>query len=248
MQPAKPEAAGQSPAAAANSGQQAWPDDADAAAKELLSVVASLSAGRVRERDSLPTEDQPASPSPKRLKTDGVSLDADAAADTTTSPALALQQLREAVASDDEHLAAQPNARVEKWFFNRWYTGTVVGACELPKRGRVSVHFDDLPQPGLVDVDLATLRLVRSAVAAPGAVGGGGAGRSPVAKGPAAPVPAQALELKAWSEQQRLRDPIGIGLSHGFARTAAEGTRSRAHADSIHAADSEKSSESAQRD
>ena len=41
--------------------------------------------------------------------------------------------------------------------------------------------------------------------------------------------PPQPNLLREWAEQQRLNEPI-IGATHGFARSAAEATRSRAQA------------------
>lgn len=153
--------------------EQSWPADVDEAAKELLSVVASLSGGRVRQRESLPTEDEPASPKPQRLKkvnreNDSLATVAPVATSGATGnaqdlPNLALQQLRTLAANDEMQQAAKTNARVEKWFFTRWYAGTVLGSCDPPREGRVTVHFDDLPHPGQVDVDTDSLRLIRGA-------------------------------------------------------------------------------------
>lgn len=118
-------------------------DDADLAARELISVVAGLAGGRSRERDSLPTEDKPSPPGAKRHKatttaSQGVPVD------DADSPALTLAKLRGHAAAQDELQAAEEGARVEKWFFNRWYTGTVLGSSGPPIRakGRAMVSFE----------------------------------------------------------------------------------------------------------
>ena len=150
--------------------EQSWSADVNKAAKELLSVAASLSGGRVRQRESLPTEDEPASPKPQRLKTANRENDSLATAALVATSGItqdlansATQQLRKQVATDEMHQATKTNARVEKWFFTRWYAGTVLGSCDPPREGRVTVHFDDLPHPGQVDVDTNSLRLIRGA-------------------------------------------------------------------------------------
>lgn len=197
-------------------------------AQELLSAVASLSGGCVRDRDSLPTEDEPASPEPKRQKcatnanaslvaeeaSSGASSEAPSGATDDVGPPNSLQtlqELRHLVSKDEMYQTTQPNARVEKWFFNRWYVGTVL---RVPREGRVTVHFDDLPPPGRVDVDAENLRLIRRADQEEDS-------RTSAAHSPVELVSSPGLDLKAWSEQQRLNGAPIIGQTHGFVRVAA---------------------------
>ena len=115
-------------------------DDANLAARDLSSVVAGLSGGQRRERDSLPTDDRPSPPGAKRHK----ATTATANEDDADSPALTLAKLRGQAAAQDELQSAEEGARVEKWFFNRWYTGTVLGSDGPPIRakGRAMVRFE----------------------------------------------------------------------------------------------------------
>ena len=204
-------------------------------------------------RASEPTTDMPSPPElAKRRRVDSPSASAQKA--TSPDAASALQQLRQEAYMADSAQAAAADARVEKWMFDRWYSGTVIGPCEDEPAAASSsktlrlVHFEGLPPPSVIKVDINTCRLLQPADPASTALvvaettsgagappmglerGASAATEHPRATSPYRPRDASPREgegrspglksLTEWAEIQRLSQPI-VGATHGFAKVAA---------------------------
>ena len=225
---------------------------APAAAASLSNDPPADAAGDGERRASEPTTDMPSPPElAKRRRVDSPSASTQA---TSPDAASALQQLRQEAYMADSAQAAAADARVEKWMFDRWYSGTVIGPCEDEPVAASSsktlrlVHFEGLPPPSVIKVDINTCRLLQPAdpastalvvaetTSGPGAPpmslerGASAATEHPRATSPYRPRDASPREgegrspglksLTEWAEIQRLSQPI-VGATHGFAKVAA---------------------------